>query len=216
MRRPGAKASKKRFGVKGQRRQRSILLSKEALILFFVLAIAGTWKFIFHEAFHDTTPASIFTSEWNRYTPGGTALSLLLPAEPNPESSGIPEVTGNAIKHAQRYQLSIEKFHVAVWNVTYADGVPTDIQRAADGAAETVKQSKGVTDYQDKRRPIVRSGKAGVLTNARLVRDGEKLHMAAALLGEKERLWQVIVTHPVADRNGALASKKILDSIQIQ
>lgn len=216
MRRRRAKNPVKATTEKVRRRQHSILLRKEVFIFLFVIVVAGTWKFIFHEAFHDTTPASVLTSEWKRYAPGGAPLSLLLPSEPRLENTGISEVSGGTLKQAERYHLSIEKIQVALWNITYADGVSTDIGRAADGAAEALRQSRGVTEYQDERKPIVRSGRQGVLVTGRFARDGEKMSIEAALLGEGEKLWQVIITRPAADRNGSLVSKRILDSIQIE
>lgn len=161
MRRRRAKNPVKATTEKVSRRQHSILPRKELLIFLFIIVVAGTWKFIFHGAFHDKTPISVLTSEWERYAPGGTALSLLLPSEPGLENASLPEIEGGIVKQAERYHLSIEKIQVAVWNVTYVAGVPTDLQRAADGAATTFKQLPGVTEYQDERMPLVRSGHKG-------------------------------------------------------
>jgi hypothetical protein len=210
------KISLKAPRVKGQQRQRSFFFSKEALIIFSIIAIAGVWRLIIHEMMHDTVPSSVLTSEWKRYSPGGTPLSLLLPSEPSRENTSIAEATDSTIKQVERSHLSIEKLNVAVWNITYADGTPTDIRRSAEGAAETLKQLPGVTDYKDEKINMQLSGRQSVLIRGSFVRDGDKMNIEAILIGEKEKLWQVIVTYPAYDRNGSFVSKKILDSIQIK
>ncbi|HKP12213.1 MAG TPA: hypothetical protein VJZ91_08895, partial [Blastocatellia bacterium] len=154
--------------------------------------------------------------EWRKYSPGGSQLSLSLPAEPQPVGVEPPESERAKIRQADRYEFAIEKFRVDTWSVIYADGVPTDIQQAAEGATEGLRQSEGVTEFQDTKTLISRSGKKGVLVTGTFKRAGETVDLHAILLGDGPKLWQVIITHPASDPNGSIAARRILQSVEIK
>jgi hypothetical protein len=189
---------------------------KEIILLLLLVSVWPITKVVLHLFLHEKTPASILSSEWKMYTPAGTRLSVTLPGEPQPESVGLPESVDDAVKEVRRYRYSVKDFQVGLWDISYAEGAQTDIQRAAEGAAATLRGSKGVTDYKDKVTPLTRSNRSGVLITGTFKRDGEGMELGAILLGESSKLWQVIVTHPAKDHNGQIAMKKILDSLEIQ
>ena len=189
---------------------------KEVIILLAIIVVAATWRIFLYERLYVKTPSSILSSEWRTYSPGGSQLSLSLPAEPQPMSVEIPEPERARIRQADRYQFALEKFRVDIWNVLYADGVPTDIQQAAEGAAEGLRRSEGVTEYQDTKTLISRSGRKGMLVTGTFKRDGETMDLHAILLGDGPKLWQVIITHPASDPNGSVAARRILQSVEVK
>ena len=184
---------------------------KEILIMLAVLVTAGVWRVAIHEFGHKS---SILTSEWQRYSPGQSHLSLLLPGEPQLTPPESPESIPN-IKEASRYRYSLEAFSAEVSHVLYREGTSADIWKAADGTASALSQSPGVTEYRNTVTAIKRSGRAGVFISGSFKRDGNKMQIEAVLLGEGSKLWQVIVTHPASDRNAERASRKVLGSIAI-
>lgn len=202
--------------VRKGKKRRLPRFGKEVLLLVFALFVVATWRVVVHEMLHVKTPKSVLTAEWQRYSPGGSQLSVMLPAAPQAQSAEIPASEAATIKRAARYDFSVEQFKVALWDVAYVEGVPTDIERAASGAAEALSQSAGVTDYKDTKALIARSGRKGELVTGTFKRDGERMVLQAARFGDGPKLWQVIITHPASDRNGSIAARRILDSIEIK
>ena len=189
---------------------------KEVVILLALILVAATLKTCWYERLHVKTPSSILSSKWKTYSPGESQLSLSLPAEPQPVGAEIPDSDRAKIRQADRYQFALERFRVDIWNVLYADGVPTDIQQAAEGAIEGLRQSEGVTEFQDSKTLISRSGKKGMLVTGTFKRADETVDLHAILLGDGPKLWQVIITHPASDQNGSVAARRILQSIEIK
>lgn len=214
MRKRGAKHSEM-VKLGGGRKRRLPRFGKEVLILLALLILAATWKVFLHEMKHVKTPSSVLTSEWRRYSPGSSQLSLMLPAEPQSQSAEVPQSAAEAISQVNRYGLAVGPFKVDMWGLSYKEGLPTSIEQAASGVVEALRQSEGVTEYQDTKTPIDRSGRKGVLVKGRFKRRGEKMELEAVLIGDGPKLWKVIITHPASDRNGFVASQRILDSIEI-
>lgn len=189
---------------------------KEIVILLLLVSAWPVTKVVLHLFLHEKTPASVLSAEWQRFTLADSRLSVTLPGEPQPESVTLPQSADSAIKEVHRYTYSLEDFQVGLWDISYIEGAQTDIRRAAEGAATTLRGSKGVTEYSDKVTPIKRSNRSGVFITGNFKRDGEGMELGAILLGEGPKLWQVVITHPAKDRNGNFAMKKVLDSLEIQ
>lgn len=198
------------------RHGRSRGFGKEILIMLAVIIAAGTWRAVNHELRHKKAPPSSTVSQWKRFSPGGSQLSLMLPGELQSEIADVPETLRDKVKQISRYKYLDEQFQVAVWDTLYFDGVSTDIQQAAEGARQTIRQSEGVTEYQDNSTRIVRSGRSGLLIRGTFRRYGEELEIEAILLGDGPRLWQVIITHPASDSDARVASKRVLDSVSLE
>lgn len=188
---------------------------KEILMLLAVFIAVGIGRILVHETAHKKSPSTTATSEWKTYHPGESQLSLSLPGEPQAEHADVPDSIRANVKQVNRYKYARREFHVAVWDISYVDGVPVDIQKAADGAVSALKQSGSATEYQDNITPITRSGRSGLLVRASYKRYGERTLIDALLLGDGTKLWQVIITHPASDDNGRIASNTILDSVKI-
>ncbi|HKQ05629.1 MAG TPA: hypothetical protein VJ464_10885 [Blastocatellia bacterium] len=197
------------------RKRRLPRFGKEVLILLSLLLLVATWRIFLHEMLHVKTPSSVLMSEWRRYSPGSSQLSLMLPAEPQSQSAEVPESADEAISRVNRCGLAVGPFKVDMWDISYKEGLPTSIEQAASGAVEALRQSEEVTEYQDTKTPIDRSGRKGVLVKGRFKRRGEKMELEAVLIGDGPKLWQVIIIHPASDRNGVIASQRILNSIEI-
>lgn len=50
--------------------------------MLLVLAAAGVWGIVVHELAHRESPPQAIATEWKRYSPSGSNLSLELPGEP--------------------------------------------------------------------------------------------------------------------------------------
>ncbi len=185
-------------------------------LLYLLLAVTapillrlGAHEFIHKRKF------PLQTAEWKVYSPGLSRLSLLLPGEPQPESFQAT-ASGPAIRQVDRYQVSVKEFRVLMWDVSYQEGAPADLNQAAhDLLASALKELGQVTEYQETVTPTKRSGRSGMLINGTFKRKGEPRQFRALLLGEGPRLWQVVVIHPASDDVATTASRSIIDSIRI-
>lgn len=186
------------------------------LIVASIFASVTVGKILTHKFLHRGTPRALVLSQWRRYWPGQSQLSLELPAEPRPGSVEVPESLLATIKQAKRYEYSIKGFKVAVWEAVYVDGVTTDIQQAAEGAASDLKQSEGVSEYHDTVTPTALSGRPALMITGSFRRYDEREEIKALLLADGPELWQVIITYPASDRNASVASRRVLDSVQIE
>jgi hypothetical protein len=196
--------------------RRSPGFGKEIFIMLAIIIAAGTWRVVNHEFRHKKLSPAVNRSEWRRYSPGGSQLSLMLPGEPQLENVDAPTNLQDKVKQITRYKWSSGDLQIAVWDITYFDGVSTDIHQAAEGAGQALRQSEGVTEYRENRTPIGRSGRSGLLINGAFKRYDKEMELEAILLGDGPRLWQVIVTHPASDADMRAASRSVLDSVSLE
>ena len=185
------------------------------IVIFAITSIAMMiGGVIYHEHQHAKI-RSVSSQYWNRYSPGGSQLSLLLPGEPQPDSVPASEFIGPNVKQADCYKSYAGEFQVSVRTVVYEDGIPVNTRQAADRLASEIKLSEGVTEYRHTSTQITNSGRPGLLIAGQYNRNGAAMEIEAALLGEGPKLWEVIVTRPRSDRDGRVRSRRVFDSIQI-
>lgn len=184
--------------------------------MWAVVLTALVWKPIAHEFLHKDPPRSILTSQWTRYSPGQSGISLLLPGEPQPEPMVIPESLRSTVKEVHLYSYAFKDFHVEMWDTLYIESVPKDFKHAVDSAVSNIKQSAAITEYQDTISPITISGRSGILLAASFKRHGTKLEFKAVMIGDDSELRQVIITYSASDRDEAVAAQRVLDSIQLE
>lgn len=180
-------------------------------ITSIAMMIAGV---IYHEHQHGKI-RSASSQYWQRYSPGGSHLSLILPAEPQPDGVPGSEYLGANVKQADCYKSYAGEFQVAVRTVVYEDGILADTRQAADRLASEVKWSEGVTEYRDTATQITRSGRPGLILAGQYNRNGARMEIQTILLGEGSNLWQVIVTHPASDKDARVRSRRVLDSVKL-
>ena len=204
--------SKKARGARWQPKPSYVLLILIAAIGGPLIIKLSAHKF-FHR--HQERNAATKLSEWKRSFPEGSRLSLELPGELQREDAPTPESSRRTIKEATRYKHSSGAFEVAVWDITYLEGVPTDLRRAAEGAASTLKESGGITDYQDTVTPATCSGQPCLRMSATFKRYGISSRLEAILIGQGSKLWQVIATFQASAADAPFAVQRVLDSVRI-
>lgn len=166
-----------------------------------------------HELIHKRKNP-LLAAEWKIYSPGQSRLSLLLPGAPQTVSVKTP-AADPAVRQVDRYQTSVKEFRVAVWNISYHGEIPADLRKAAEGVAAALKESGEVIDYQETVIPTRRYGRSGMLVSGAFKRNGEERQFRALLLGEGDRLWQVVVDYPSSYSQASSASQRIIDSVRM-
>jgi hypothetical protein len=207
---PGYKP--RRAKGKGRRLPR---FGKEILILLAMIVAVVVLKVTLHEFAHKRR-LPISRLEWKRYSPPNCALSLDLPGEPMPESVPLPTNIASNIKQVDRYRYASPGLAVSLWSARLDDQAPADLRMAAAGAAESLKQVPGVTNYRDEVIPVESFGRPGLRLTGSFEQVGDKQMIEALFLGERTRLWQVVVTYPASNRDGQAATKRILDSVRLE
>ncbi len=211
------RSNRRKHLLKARREQPQKLITPQLgkLLLFFLLVGVGflILRLVIPQFIHKRV-APLEVAAWKRYSPGQSGLSLLLPGEPQPENANGPS-PDPAVKRLDRFLLSVKEFRVAVWNITYQGEIPADLRKAAEGVAAALKESGEVTDYQETVTPTRRSGRSGMLVNGAFKRSGEERQFRALLLGEGDRLWQVVVAYPPSFRRARTASQRIINSVKL-
>lgn len=188
---------------------------KKLLLVLAVLTVAVVGGIAMLKYARKRPPPPVPALEWQRYSPGNSTFSLLLPGEPQSESVELPEPLRAKVKQSNRFRLSVGSLQVSVWSTTFLNEVPADIQKAAEGAVLSLRASPGVTGYVGHTTELTRSARPGMRITGTYERYSEKMAIEAMLLGDGPKLWQVIITYPTSERDAYTASKRVLDSVRI-
>lgn len=184
-------------------------------ILFIVLMITVPLvaRFAIHEFIHKRK-FPLMDAEWKHYSPGQSGLSLLLPGDPQPGGFNAPAFSAD-FKQVERYQVSVEEFRVMLWNASYREDAPADLERATRALPAILQESGEVAEYKETVSRTNRSGRSGVLVSGTFKRNGELRQFRAFLLSEGPRLWQVLVSYHASYRAAAKAARRVIDSIKV-
>lgn len=112
--------------------------------------------------------------------------------------------------------VSAKGFKILINSIKYNPiiGQP-DLQGAANGSVNEMKLQKGVTDFDFTEDYIYKMDIPGFIQKGTYKQDGIAIEFVNAGFAKGLNLWQVMVFYHIDDEVGRIASKKVIESIEI-
>jgi hypothetical protein len=163
------------------------------------------------------TSKEVLTQKWIKETYGDFGLTVETPVKLTKSDLPIPPDLRQLIDKMDTYSCMTTKgFKIMINSVKYNPAVgSTNLQGAANGYMNEVKMQKGVTDFNYTEEYITKGDIPGFLQKGTFKKDGMSLEFINAGFASGLILWQVFVGFQTDDEVGRIASKKVIESIEI-
>jgi len=160
---------------------------------------------------------AILSQEWVRDTYGDYGLSLLTPQKLKKGELDLPENLRKLIENSSTFTYDDNSFQIMVNSVEYKSIIGEgNLQMGADGAMNSMKSQKGVTDFRYEERNIFVSNIHGLEQkgNCKIKNYGAEFINDIFVKGLKA--WQILVIYRVDDDIARVAPRKVIESIDIK
>lgn len=179
--------------------------------------IAGEKIYEFFQSAPAKVNENILNQEWVRNTYGDYGLSLLTPQKLEKGKLEFPDNVKELIENYSTFNYEDNSFQIMINSLEYKPVVgETNLQMGADGAMNSVKSQKGVTDFRYEERNVFVSNIQGLEQkgNCKIKNFGAEFINNIFVKGLK--VWQVLVIYRVDDDIARKAARKVIGSIEIK
>jgi hypothetical protein len=179
--------------------------------------LAGEKIYEFFQSEPAKVNENILNQEWVRDTYGDYGLSLQTPQKLEKGELEIPDNIKELIANNNTFNYQDNSFQIMVNSIEYKAVVgEANLQMGADGAMNSVKSQKGVTDFRYEERNLFVSNIHGLEQkgNCKIKNSGVEFINNIFVKGLK--VWQVLVIYRVDDDIARTAARKVIGSIDIK
>lgn len=154
------------------------------------------------------------TFSWQPFSFGSPSLSLSLPGTPLPQQATLPQSVLSRISRYDAYYIKdpTQGIVVTLMHVTYTNDIVADIKGAADGTLSQWEYTGSRVDVLHTFHDEV-EGRSRLLQSGLYFVDGQENEFTNIVIGEDEKLWQVIVIIRAGDKYLQQAVEKLINSI---
>lgn len=152
---------------------------------------------------------------WKRYSFADAFISVEMPFSASKFSLALPEDIRKQIQTISVYKAeSAELFTLISYN-KYVSGVAADARKAAEGAANNLKQNEGVLDFRYNHK-LIKVGNRDAYDLTCTYRIGLTGYTyRSVLVAEGDHLWQVACVYQTSAKTAETNANRILKSVQI-
>ncbi len=166
----------------------------------------------------EKTSKEVLGQKWIRESYGSFGLTVETPVKLTKGTLSFPDNVKQLIDQYDIYNyMSSKGFKVMINSIKYKPiAEQLNLQGAADGAINEVKMQKGVTDLDYTEESIFKKDIPGIIQKGTFKQDGIGIEFINAIFSKEMVLWQVLVAYQTDDEVGKIASKRVIESIEIK
>jgi hypothetical protein len=166
----------------------------------------------------EKTSKEVLSQKWIKESYGDYGLTVETPVILTKAEMAVPENLQQMIEKADAFNyVSAKGFKIMITTFKYKPELTgyLDLQSAANGAVNSLKMQKGVTDFDYTEEKIFKDDIPGFMQKGKFKQDGTGIEFINSVFSSGLILWQVWVIYQEDDEIGRIASKRVLDSIEI-
>lgn len=142
----------------------------------------------------------------------GLKLNCPVPLEEKARS-GENEMMKSMVQHGAK----TEGVEVIVVSIDYKDGVPLDVNGAAEGSSNSMSKLEGVTNPKsDYKTPTLAGADAARVLSFKADRFGKVLRTEGTYIKKGQHMWMVIVNFEGGDKRASFIGETITKSVRLQ
>jgi hypothetical protein len=165
----------------------------------------------------EKTSKEVLSQTWIKETYGNFGLTVETPVIMTKADLTFPDNIKQVIDQMDTYNyISAKGFKVLINSIKYNPAVgQTDLQGAANGSINEMKMQKGVTDFDYTEDYISKNDVPGFVQKGTYKQDGVEVEFINTGFSKGLILWQVFVAYQLNDEVGRIASKRVIESVEI-
>jgi hypothetical protein len=165
----------------------------------------------------EKTSVEVLDQKWIKETYGSFGLTVETPVKMTKGNLPVPDNVKQFVEKMDVYNyMSAKGFKVMINSIKYYPSVgQVNLQGAADGSVNEMKMQKGVTDFDYTEEFILKNDIPGFIQNGTFKQNGIGVEFINAGFSKGLILWQVMVIYQADDEVGRIASKRVIESIEI-
>lgn len=166
----------------------------------------------------EKTSKEVLDQKWIRETYGEYGLTVETPVKLTKGNLPIPDNIKQFIEKMDVYNyMSVKGFKLMINSIKYKPEVGTlDLQGAANGSVNEIKMQQGVTDFDYTEDYIYKEDIPGFIQNGKFKHSGVDVEFINTGFAKGLNVWQVLVIFQTDDEVGRIASKRVIESIEIR
>ncbi|MCX6153172.1 MAG: hypothetical protein NT007_03320 [Candidatus Kapabacteria bacterium] len=188
-----------------------------AFIVFYIVGqFAGDYIMKFFR--HEKTSNEILGQKWIKESYGDFGLKVETPIKLMKGDLNLPENLKQMIEKMDCYQYTTVKgFVILINSIKYRQIVNhIDLKAAALGSANEARMQKGVTNFTYNEEPTTKYDIPGIIQKGTCRINDIDTEFINAIYGSGLNLWEVMVMYQSDDEVGKIASKRVIESIEIK
>lgn len=165
----------------------------------------------------EKTSKDVLDKKWTREAYGDYGLSIETPAKLVKSEMPLPDNIKQYIDNMDYYEYVSEKgFKIIINSAKYNPAVgETNLQGAANGSIQEMKNESGVTDFTYDEEYISKDDIPGFIQNGTFRISGVDVEFINTGFASGLIFWQVMVVFQSDDDVGRIAAKRVIGSIEI-
>lgn len=180
-----------------------------------IVALAGTvGKELAKKFFSQSQKVSVESSDWNIRQIESTGLSLEIPFDLEKSELELPDEYKDMIKQMLTYQYSTNPLSVKINYVVYSEDIIHNLDGAAEGAINNMRNSKGISDFTYSISETFKNNISGRIIKGKFKIEKQSAEYKGVIFAEDTRTWQVICTFLANEENRTVINK-MLNSVKI-
>jgi hypothetical protein len=166
----------------------------------------------------EKTSKEVLNQKWDKETYGDYGLTVETPVKLTKGDLPMPENIKQYIDKMDVYNyMSSKGFKVLINSIKYKPTVGTlNLQGAANGSVNEMKMQKGVTDFVYTENYIYKDEIPGFIQKGTFKADDVDVEFINTGFASGLIVWQVCVIFQKDDEIGRIASKRVIESIEIK
>jgi len=166
----------------------------------------------------EKTSNEVLSQEWLRETYGNQGLSVEVPVIMTEVELPLADNIKAVVEEMHGYEYaSARGFKVFINSVQYKPVIQEiSLQGAANGSVNEMKMQPGVTEFKYDETEITLEGIPGIRQEGAFRQSGTPVEFINICYGKGLNMWQVLVAYNTDDEVGRIASKRVVESIEIQ
>lgn len=158
----------------------------------------------------------VYGQEWERSAYGDPAIAVETPGKLSKVKIHLPAQVQQYVDRMASYQYEEgQGLMISVTTIAYKPEIRPDLQGAATGSANEMKNGKGMKDFTYTAKVTTVSNREGIVQHGSFHSNGEKMDFTNLIVVSGQHAWQVLVATEAGNEYGARIRDKIIRSLQL-
>lgn len=166
----------------------------------------------------EKTAKEVLDQKWIKAAYGDEGLMVETPVKLTKADLPFPDEVRKMIEKADSYNsMTAKGFKIMINSIKYVKAVGSiNLQGVANGSVNEVKLEEGVTNFTYTEEYVYKGDIPGFIQKGTFEKNGIKVKFINSGFASGLNLWQVFVAYQSNDEIGRIASKRVIESIEIK
>ncbi len=158
----------------------------------------------------------VYGQKWERSAYGDPSIEVETPGKLSRVNVPLPAQVQQYVDRMASYQYDEGPgLMISVTTIVYKPDITPNLQGAATGSANEMKNGKGMKDFTYTEEATTVSNREGIVQHGSFQSNGEKMDFTNLIVVSGQNAWQVLVATETGNAYGARIRDKMIRSINL-